>query len=188
MAANAELVQAVDYILNRCNERDIEAVAQAVVRRRKDLQMFGGVSQVPDSQRLAEQITAQFNVEGSMEVVRSMIQDAVVNIIRQEAPGLSDAQVQMITNTMISGATESAAGKAVPRDMLEEMVNQFAAYSVGAMPPEDDARLRAGIANWPERYWEAFPASIKSLIKDLINGTVEPDEFQRKLRMLIAAR
>ena len=51
--ASQELVQTLDYILNRCDERDVEAVAAAVIRRRRDIAMFGNLPVTPDPRRLA---------------------------------------------------------------------------------------------------------------------------------------
>jgi hypothetical protein len=61
--ASQELVRTLDYILNRCNERDIEAVAAAVVRRRRDISLFGSMPVAPDPRALAKELSSQLNIE-----------------------------------------------------------------------------------------------------------------------------
>ena len=86
--ADPELVRTLDYILNRCDEKSIEAVAAAVVRRRRELTMFGGVSAMPNPGRLAKELSSQINIEGAMDGLRKSIRDYAIRIIRQEARSL----------------------------------------------------------------------------------------------------
>ncbi|MDR1127836.1 MAG: hypothetical protein LBL20_00870 [Treponema sp.] len=52
--ADSELVRVLDYILNRCDEGAIEAVSAAVLRRKRDLAMFGGMGKLPDPKKNGE--------------------------------------------------------------------------------------------------------------------------------------
>ncbi|MDR2403743.1 MAG: hypothetical protein LBD78_06900 [Spirochaetaceae bacterium] len=180
--AEPELVRVMDYILNRCNERDIEAVAAAVVKRRRNLVMFGGVKNMPDPQRLARDLSAQLNIEAGMEGVRKSIQEMAVRIIKQEAPELTDAQVAELTRAWVPPARDGAAGgNSPPRNLLESMIEQFVAFSTGRMSPEEDKSLRDEMGAWPDRYWKAFPPVVRLIITDFLKGGIAEGEFRTKL-------
>ncbi|MDR1899628.1 MAG: hypothetical protein LBQ55_06450, partial [Treponema sp.] len=100
---NSELVRTLDYILNRCDEKSIDAVAEAVVRRRRELALFGGAANLADPRRWAADVGSQINVGASIEGLRESIREMAVRIIRQEAPELSDAQVDELTRAWIPG-------------------------------------------------------------------------------------
>ena len=84
--ANQELVRVMDYILNRCDEQAIDAVAAAVVRRRRELAMFGGSANLPDPHRMAQELSGQINAGASIEGMREAVRSMAVKIIRQESP------------------------------------------------------------------------------------------------------
>jgi hypothetical protein len=173
----------MDYILNRCNERDIEAVAAAVIKRRRDLAMFGGAQNMPDPQRLARDLSSRIDVGASMEGVRKSIQEMAVRIIRQEAPELNDAQVSELIGAWIPGGTPGSdnSGNSIPRDLLESMIDQFIAFSAGRMDPGEDKNLRDEMGAWPDRYWKAFSPVIRLIIADFLKGDTAEGEFRSKL-------
>ena len=178
---------ALDYILNRCNEQDIEAVAAAVVRRRRDIAMCGGMS-VQDPRRMAKEISAQLNIEGSIEGLQASIKNYAIRIIKQQAPELADNQIEELTRAWLpewnigpveprrqvpsshGKKTPSPAESAIPQDMLVSMVNQFVLFSLGRMEDEEDHALRKEMGPWPDKYWQAFPQAIRLFIKDLLKG------------------
>jgi hypothetical protein len=175
--ADPELVRALDYILNRCNEKALDAVAAAVVRRRRDLAMFG--SAAIDPKRMAAAMSSQINVGASIEGLRKTIQDMAVRIIRKEAPELSDEQIAALTEAWIPSG-EGGAGD-LPRDLLSAMINQFVAYSQGAMGEAEERDLRNEMGSWPQRYWKVFPQVIRLIITDYLNGGLDEKEFNRKI-------
>jgi len=101
--ANPELVRVMDYILNRCDSKSIEAVAAAVVRRRRDLSMFG--DNLPDPKKMAKDITGQINMGASIDGMRETVRNMAVRIIRQEAPELNDEQIAELTAAWIPMST-----------------------------------------------------------------------------------
>jgi hypothetical protein len=181
--AEPELVRVMDYILNRCNERDIEAVAAAVVKRRRELVMFGGAQNMPDPRRLAQELSSRMDIGASMEGVRKSIQEMAARIIKQEAPELTDAQVAELTRAWVPGtARESeAADNDLSRDLLESMIDQFIAFSTGRMDPDEDKNLRDAMGAWPDRYWKAFPPVVRLIITDFLKGETTEGEFRAKL-------
>ncbi|MCL2007383.1 MAG: hypothetical protein FWG77_04795 [Treponema sp.] len=190
--ANQELIKALDYILNRCNEQDIEAIAAAVVRRRRDITYYGGGgSSIPDPKKMAKDISSQINIGGNMESLTESIKEYAIRIIKQQAPELSDAQIDELTKAWIpSSPGMKAAGRGpgevkIPLDLLGSMIGQFVAFSLGRMEEEEDLALRKEMGPWPDKYWNAFPQVIRLLIKDLLKGEIEEKEFNAKVGLAL---
>ena len=188
MAAR-ELAQTLDYILNRCNERDIEAVAAAVVRRRRDIAMFGSMPEIPDPRRLAEEISSQLDMEGSIEGLKDSVRDYAIRIVRQQAPELTDRQIEELTAAWIPGkqgsGERSSRGQSIPRDLLASMIDQFVSFSLGRMDEKEERALRKDIGSWPDRYWKAFPSVIRSLITDFLKGDMDEDDFNMRIGLAL---
>ena len=189
---NQELVRTLDFILNRCNEREIEAVAAAVVRRRRDIAMFGSIPAIPDARRLAEEITSQLNIEGSIESLKNSVRDYAVRLIKQQAPELTDKQIEELTAAWIpaeqSPGEQKSHEKSIPRDLLISMIDQFVSFSLGRMEEEDDRSLRRDIGPWPEKYWKAFPSVIRSLITDFLKGEMDEADFNTRIGLALQMR
>jgi hypothetical protein len=196
--AQVELVQTLDYILNGCNERDIEVIAAAVVRRRRELAMFGGRAPVPDAGRLAKEVNSQLNVEGSIEGLKQGIRDYAIRIIRQEAPELTDEQIDELTRAWIPGspagpphqgsAATAPRGNSLPRDLLSSMIDQFVSFSLGRMEEEEDSALRKDIGPWPDKYWKAFPQVIRLLITDFLKGEMNEGDFNTRIGLALSMK
>jgi hypothetical protein len=185
--ADPELVKTLDYILNHCNEDAIEAVAAAVIRRRRDLALFGGSRQMPDPRKMAQELSSRINIASGLEGLKETIRNMAVRIIRREAPELTDAQIDELTRAWIP-SRKNARGedegpeKQLPDDVLESMAGQFVSYSLGRMSQMEDRNLRNEMGAWPERYWKAFPPVVRTLINDLIKGKITEREFNGKLK------
>jgi hypothetical protein len=192
--ANQELVRTLDYILNRCNERDIEAVSAAIIRRRRDIALFGSMPVAPDPGSLAKEITAQLNIEGNIESLQNSIRDYAIRIIKQQAPELKDEQIEELTRSWIPqkafGANSGEKRKggldeSIPRDILASMVDQFVSFSLGRMEEEEDNALRREMGPWPDKYWNAFPNVIRLLIKDYLKGEVDEAGFNTRMGLAL---
>ena len=194
--ANEELVRALDYILNRCNERDIDAIAAAIVRRRKDISMFGSMPAIPNARALAEQLNSQLNIQGSIDGLKNSVRDYVVRIIKQQAPELSDRQIEELTRSWVPesappGRPQSqTAGQesSLPVNVLASMVDQFVSFSMGRMEEEEDKALRREIGPWPDKYWKAFPQVIRLLITDFIKGEISESDFNTRMGLALQMR
>jgi hypothetical protein len=172
----------LDYLLNRCDEASIEAVAAAVVRRRRDLALFGS-QRIPDPRKLARSLSSGISIGPGLEGLKEAVRSMAVRIIRQEAPELTEDQINELTRAWIPGnqtGAQDGPGPLSP-DLLSAMVDQFVSFSQGRMSKAEDAGLRAEMDAWPERYWKAFPPVIKLIITDLLNGEIDEGEFQAKL-------
>ena len=191
--ANQELVRTLDFILNRCNERDIEAVAAAVVRRRRDIAMFGSMPVAPDAHHLAEEMKSQLNIEGNIEGLKNSVRDYAIRIIRQQAPDLTDEQIEELTREWIPGRGKPGGGKrrgasgenGVPRDVLASMIDQFVSFSLGRMEEEEDKALRNEMGPWPDKYWKSFPQVIRLLITDFLKGEMDEKDFNMRIGLVL---
>jgi hypothetical protein len=198
--ASQELVKTLDYILNRCNERDIEAVAAAVVRRRRDIAMYGAMPVAPDPGSLAREMSSQLNIEGSIEGLKKSVRDYAIRIIRQQAPELTDRQIEDLTRAWIPEAGGAKAdgrnadgwkadgasqGAGVPPDLLAGMIDQFVSFSLGRMEEEEDKALRREMGPWPDKYWKSFPQVIRLIITDFIKGKMEENEFNSRIGLAL---
>ena len=195
--ASRELAQTLDYILNRCNERDIEAVAEAVVRRRRDIAMFGSMPEIPDPHRLAEEISSQLDMEGSIEGLKDSVRDYAIRIVKQQAPELTDRQIEELTRMWIPGKQSSgeqisreqgSQEQSIPRDLLASMIDQFVSFSLGRMDKKEESALRKDIGSWPDRYWKAFPSVIRSLITDFLKGEMDEADFDTRIGLALQTR
>ena len=200
--SSQELVRTLDYILNRCDERDIEAVAAAVVRRRRDIAMFGSMPIAPDPRRLAEELTSQLNIEGNIESLKNSVRDYAIRIIKQEAPELTERQIEELTRAWIpeSGVSQSRASRtkasgissggssqdqSLPRNLLVSMIDQFVSFSLGRMEEEEDHALRREMGPWPDKYWKAFPQVIRLLITDCLKGEMDETDFNTRMGLAL---
>lgn len=92
----------LDYILNRAGLREIDALAAAVERRRKDLSSMSGMSTL-DPARFARNMaeTVQQSIDESMEGMRRSFRQFAVDLIRKEAPELSEEQMNELVDSWI---------------------------------------------------------------------------------------
>jgi hypothetical protein len=212
---NPELLQTLDYILNRCDEEAVEAVAAAVIRRRRELTMFGGAMNLPDPHRMAREFSSRLDISGAVKGLKASIRDMALRIIRQEAPELSEEQVRELAGAWIPEGNGAAPGPAdqtgreaqadradqtdpgdrggppgraaaLPEDLLRSMIDQFVAFSRGAMAPGEDQGLRAELGPWPERYWKAFPPVIRLFITDYLKGEIGEKDFRGKIETALS--
>jgi len=203
--ADPELVKTLDYILNRCGDAEIEAVAAAVVRRKRDLALFGA-SGAADPGRWAKQAAQELagSAGSSLSSIRRTVRDMAAGMLRKEAPELSDDQIAELLDAWTpatpepsasgpepySGVVDADGGRPerhsrVPPDLLVGMVEQFVAYSRGTMPRSEDESLRRELGDWPERYWRSFPGGVRAVVGEFLKGVTSEGDFRRKLRAAV---
>ena len=179
-----ELVKALDYILNHSNEASIEVLAESIVRRRRDLTIFHATGATPDPRRMASEITKQINdgVGGGIESMKKSIRDMMVRIIKENAPELSEGQIDELCQAWLpEHPSENEKKEALPRDMLLSMIDQFVSFSRGTMKSSTDKNLRDEMGAWPQKYWDAFPPVIRSIITEFLKGKITEKEFNSKI-------
>ena len=188
--ADQELVKTLDFILNRCNEKEIEAVAAAVVRRRRDIARFGGMPVAPDPHHLAQELSSQLNIEGNIENLKNSVRDYAIRIIKQQAPELTDEQLETLTRAWIpergNSSGRSASGEnGIPGSLLSSMIDQFVSFSLGRMEEEEDRALRKEIGPWPDKYWKSFPQVVRLLITDFLKGEMDEADFNMRIGLAL---
>ena len=189
--ADKELVRTLDYILNRCDEPVLDTIAAAIIRRRRNVAMFGSIPAIPDPRRLAEEITSQLNIEGSIESIKNSVKDYAVRIIKQQAPEITDRQIEELMRLWIPGEQspeQSSSAQSIPRDLLISMIDQFVSFSLGRMEEKEDLALRRDIGPWPEKYWKAFPQVIRSLVTDFLKGEMDEADFNTRIGLALQMR
>ena len=186
--ADTGLVQALEYILNRSNESSIEVLAEAVVRRRRELSMFGAMVNIPDPGRLAKEISGKLDagIGSGVESLKKSVRDMTVRIIRENAPELNDDQVAELCRTWIPDTAGQSGQSVKPsRDMLLSMIEQFVMFSRGTMNQKIEKDLRDELGSWPERYWNIFPPVIRLIITDFLKDRITEEEFYSKIGMAV---
>lgn len=193
---------ALDYILNKANMREIEALAAALERRQGQLDgvVNGSIPFTPEqaAKKMSESIYA--SIDASMDGVRHTFRDYAADLLQKEAPELSKEQIIGLVDSWIpqssgtrgkkrrASLAQNGSVQGIPADLLYEMVIQFVSYSLGEMPVETQRSLTAAMHNWTESYWRRFPAGIKQEIKAFLNGERTSGEFQHTVCELLGLR
>jgi len=179
------LLQALDYILNKSNAASIEVLAEAVVRRRRNMSIFNAMGDMPDPEKLANEITQRVNegIDSGIESMRKSVQEMIIKILREHAPELNADQI----NELCEAWLPSSGGKneALPPDVLISMIEQFISFSNGTMKKSMDEGLRKEIGAWPERYWKAFPPVIRQLISDYLKDKMTEKDFKSRIQIAL---
>ncbi len=198
----SELMTTLDYILNRCSAKEIEAVEAAVKRRKKDI----GTSFInPAGYAKAISSSIQKSITTSIAGLQENLKDFAWDLVLKENPDLSDEEAEQIVNSMIpnilASKQDSCAADAVrnekslvedgkvngfPKEAMLEMVFQFISYSKGTLPPEEDRALQNALGDWSQSFWKTFPAPLRDLIRSYIKGTITGEVFQEALLILLS--
>jgi hypothetical protein len=183
--ADPELLQALDYILNRSDESSIEVLAEAVVRRRRNISMFDAVGNMPDPQRMAKELTDKIDsgIGIGLEDMRRSIQEMMLRIIKEHAPELSDKQIDELCQAWLPDG--GGKNKDLPREMLASMIEQFISFSRGTMKESVDKELRKEMGSWPERYWKIFPPVVCQIITDFLKDKITEKDFNSKINIAL---
>jgi hypothetical protein len=179
-----ELYQALDYILNKSNEVTIEALAEAVARRRRDLTVFNAMGGMPDPQKMAKDISEKINtgIGSGIEGMRRSIREMMLRVIKEHAPELTDVQVAELCQTWLPDPEAKTENKeTIPQDMLLSMIEQFVSFSRGSMKKSVDKDLRDELGAWPERYWKAFPPVVRQIITDYLKDKISEKNYKSQI-------
>ncbi|MCL2066863.1 MAG: hypothetical protein FWG99_05315 [Treponema sp.] len=180
--ADPELVQTLDYILNRSDENSIEVLAEAVVRRRRDISMFGALVNMPDPQQMAKEMTEKINtgIGATIETLKTSVWEMTARLIRQEAPDLSEEQVEELCRAWMPDPGNKSKA---PKDLMFSMVEQFVSFSRGLMDKRIEKNLREELGAWPQRYWKIFTPAIRAIITDFLKDRITEEEYHSKIKM-----
>jgi len=127
----------LDYVLNRCTLRELDALEAAVERRRRDLSAQTGIISL-DPARAAREMSGavQNSINQSMDSIRHTFRDFAADTIRKEAPELTEEQLSELVDAWI------------PRDMSVDRSGRVASSSgiprQGDAAPNGDGRSLGG--------------------------------------------
>ena len=135
--------------------------------------------------RMADEMAKSVNrnVEASMEGVRTMVRDFVAEIIRKEAPEVSEAQLKEICDIYVpkpgkhnrNSKKGNITSSQFPPEALIQMVEQFVSYSTGSMSAGEQVHLNEIMPGWQEKYFRAFPAEVQKLLRSYLKGETDAE-------------
>lgn len=191
----------LDYILNRCSPKELDALEAAVKRRKKDL---GGMALDPG--KFAKNISKAVNdsINTGIAGMQNSIKNMAYDLVRKESPDLPEEEVEKVVEMMIPDVFEKkhstasdylAEGKSLvgedgkvngfPVDAMREMVSAFVNYSFGTIRPEEDRALQNALGEWTKVYWKAFPEPLQSLIRSYLKNGLPDDAFLQAVDVLL---
>lgn len=194
----------LDFILNQCSAKELDAVIAAVNRRQKDLS-----SSTVNPQAFAKNLskTVSNSINNSIAGLQESLKDFAWDLVKKENPNLSDKDMntivdQMIPDILASKKQSSAAdaireGKSlvkdgkvngIPCDAMLDMVLQFISFSLGTMSPEQDRALCNALGDWSASYWHSFPEPLQLLIRAYVKQEIPADAFQQGLLILLDSK
>jgi len=197
------LYDVIEFVLNEATEDELEVVRSALKRRIEGTTARGPMG--IDPARLARQTAAsvQKQLGGSLGNIRDMVRRFAIEVIRKEAPELTEEQVGGLLATWMperretqeetAGPTEAPlggeapqageghAGKGLPPKAAVTMITQFVAYATESMPISEQVKLRDGIGDWQRKYWERFSPRVRDLISLFLNGSLDKEIFWERI-------
>ena len=170
----------LDYILNKADPGEYEVIAKACERRGRDIKAFeslGGEGPGAMARRMAGEL--QSGVGATMESLRGTVRGFVAEIIRKNAPELSEAELAALLDEYAPppGKERKAEKTSLPAEALLGMVLSFVEYSRGEMAPSRQRELWESSPRWQDEYWAAFPSEVKALVKGYIEGSFDDRAF-----------
>lgn len=186
--AKSEFIRVLDFILNRCDVRQIDAVEAAVKRRRKNLGAFQGLTSL-NPEKLAKDMnkSIQESLEKSIEGMKASLREYAEGLIKKEAPEISPEDMAvLLDNWFPPKGGRRGRKKKIPVEMMETMVLQFVerGWGDGSALKNEDFEAAPG---WEKKYWNVFPSEIKALIKSRSEGELSDMEFKAALALLLSS-
>ncbi|WP_028972787.1 hypothetical protein [Spirochaeta cellobiosiphila] len=183
--ADQDLINVLDFILNRADSPSIEAIEEALKRRKSNLTRIGSIGVSP--QKAAKQLAGQ--LESSLNQTRNMLESSVkrmaIDVIRKEAPELTDEQISMLLEEWIPNEDQRQkrdskameAKVSLNPDMFKKMISDFLSFSTGKMSASYRIELENQIPGWTDVYWQKFPLRVRKLIRLYLDGSIDADSF-----------
>lgn len=174
-----DLFAIVDAIMNRATDADVEVIIEALKRRGKGVPVLSGVNPGRLAKESAKAVSSQMSY--SIDGIRRMIQNFAVEVIRKEAPELSEDQISQLLDAWVPDSGKGPAEKPVPPDVLLTMIKQFLSFSTGTMSPSEQMELEHTIPDWQRVYWQKMPEGIRSVLTLFLKGKIDSDTCWEKI-------
>lgn len=196
-----ELFAALDYILNRSDLRDIDALEAAVTRRKAYLESSTGIISL-DPGKAAHQMSGaiESSIQKSMDGIRGTFREFAADLLLKEAPELSREEMLSLVDSWIPASAPKAKARletsgeslvkngavnGIPPDIMYDMICQFVSYSTGNMGLRAQQELRDEIGDWVSIYWKKFPYSIQEAVRRFLRGETTGAAFDEQLSRLL---
>lgn len=167
----------LDYILNKATPEELAGIELALERRKmrsptslKDLNIE------KMAKEMASKISQSFKVD-----VKGMARRLVAQLILQHEPNISEEHLEKLLDYYVPDENKTS----LPRELLHVMVQQFLDYALGKMPQSQIEELKRTAPKWHEKYWNAFPLSVRVLISDFLKGKISSTEFWLELKKIL---
>ena len=177
MTGKEEMLQILDFILNRSTYGDLDVIQEAIRRRTRDIKT--GIAGI-DVRGIARQTAGSIQKQiGSADEVTHMIRRFVRELITQQQPDLTEEQLESLLDKCLPAAEGNdeepgSIEERFPPDMIQSMLVQFIDFRLGRMGKDEKKDLAS---DWHMRYWEAFSPSLKRLLSDLLKGKISESSF-----------
>jgi hypothetical protein len=184
MIRDKELAAIVDFILNRAGARELEVIREALKKRSGGFRPEGGIDSL-DFKSMAQEMMQGFAEKfGAGADIHGMTRRLVTNMILETVPEIPVHELEVLLDKWVPDPRKKAQGKedGLPPEALYAMIRQFADYSVGRMSEADVREMKKSMPDWTQRYWDIFSQDTKMLIKELIEGRMDPGTFDTTIR------
>ncbi len=165
------------YILKKATPDEIAGIEMAIEKRKKNQPLS---LKDLDFEELAKQISSQ--VSGSFHIdVKAMARRIVANLILEKEPNISEEHLEKLLEYYVQTKKKTK----IPREILLVMIEHFLNYSLGKMPKKLIDELNQTSPQWYEKYWNAFPYQIRSLIAELLKANIDSEDFWQRLNKIM---
>lgn len=183
---NPEFLSAIDYIMKRATSREITIIRKAIeARSSSSPETMEDLNFRDMAQKLTKDIAEKYGVENKQGEIHGMTRRLVRNAIKNNAPEISDRDLEVLIDQWVDKPKQSHQGKEgmLPPDMVLSMVDQFVRYSLNMMQEAEIRELKTSYEDWVNMYWDIFSMETKHLIKALLEAKMDMEEFYSQVRM-----
>ncbi|HUX20586.1 MAG TPA: hypothetical protein VMW69_05050, partial [Spirochaetia bacterium] len=124
----------------------------------------------------------------SIEQIRTMVSGFAEEIIKKNAPELTDSQIHDLLDSWIPESevggpatgspskkkqAQKSSHRSLAPDVILTMVTQFLSYSDESMSVTEQMKLNREIPDWQKRYWEQFSPRTRELLSLHLRGQID---------------
>lgn len=185
------LYRIIDFILNQAEPRELDVI-RAALRRREEDQVGPEMGAGPQSLsgnigKMAQDMAAQVRdqIGASKDQIRDTVRQFVRELIKKEAPGLDEGQIQGLMDEWVptggiaanANPQRDAKSQSLQPEVLLTMIQQFVSFSTGALTVSEEASLKEAIPDWQRKYWEQFSGTTRKMTTLFLKGVIGESEY-----------
>jgi hypothetical protein len=167
----------LDFILNKATAEELMGIEMALEKRKKNHPLsLKDIDFEKMAKDMASKISQSFNVD-----VKAMARRIVTQLILEKEPNISEEHLEKLLDYYVPEKKKTT----LPKELLLVMIQHFIDYSLGKMPKSQIEELKKSAPNWYEKYWNAFPLSVRVLIADFLKGKMDSYEFWHEVEKIL---